>query len=288
MSNRIILAARVVLVLLLSAATDALAQTAYGKNQDKWRWDGRVENGRWMSVHNINGSINFRPSTDNMVHLIAEKRAKPGNYDAREIHFEVVQEGGDVTICAVWHDHGRCELHGYGRDTRSSDENNRTSVDFTVMVPRSVRVGAHSVNGGVSVSDVGAEVGATTVNGGVAVKNVSGPVRASSVNGGVDVGTAMGPVTATTVNGSVKARMSSLSGTDEMRFSTVNGSVTISVPAQFDANIRFDTVHGSIGSDFPITLSGRFGPKHASGTIGKGGREIRVSTVNGGIELRKL
>jgi len=34
-------------------------------------------------------------------------------------------------------------------------------------------------------------------------------------------------------------------------------------------------------------LPGRFGPRRAEGTIGRGGREIEMETVNGSIELRK-
>jgi len=101
------------------------------------------------------------------------------------------------------------------------------------------------------------------------------------------VNTAAGPVTAETVNGNVDARMASLQGDDDMNFKTVNGSVSIYVPASFDATFRFDTVHGGIESDFPMTLSGRWGPRHASGTIGNGGRDVRASSVNGSIELRK-
>ena len=69
-----------------------------------------------------------------------------------------------------------------------------------------------------------------------------------------------------TVNGNVDARMASLSGNDDMTFKTVNGSVAIWVPARFDADFRFDTVHGGIDSDFPMTLSGKWGPRHAAGT----------------------
>jgi len=107
------------------------------------------------------------------------------------------------------------------------------------------------------------------------------------VNGGVDVSTANGPVTAQTVNGNVDARMASLKGDDDMDFKTVNGSIAIYVPEGFDANFRFDTVSGGIDSDFPMTLSGKWGPRHASGKIGNGGRDLRASNVNGSIELRK-
>jgi hypothetical protein len=261
------------------------AQQEYGRDSDTWRWDGRVDAGRWMQVFNVNGSVEFAPSNDNMVHLVAEKRSNGRPMD--EIHFELVQVGGNVTICAIWNDSSRCEDGGVSSHRRNQNSDNHSSVKFTVKVPRGVRVGAHSVNGSVSVRDVGVEVRANSVNGGVTVRNAAGPVRANTVNGGVDVTTTSGPVTAGTVNGNVDARMSSLQGDDDMDFKTVNGSVAIYVPAGFDADFRFDTVSGSIASDFPMTLSGRLGPRHASGKIGNGGRDIRASSVNGSIELRK-
>ena len=261
------------------------AQQQYGRDSDVWRWDGRVDAGRWMNVFNVNGTVDFAPSADNMVHLVAEKRSNGRQPD--DIHYEVVQAGGNVTICAIWNDNARCEEGGMQSLHNNENNENHSSVRITVQVPKSVRVGAHSVNGAVSVHDVGAEVRANTVNGGVGVRNASGPVRATTVNGGVDVSTAAGPVTAETVNGNVDARMSTLQGSDDMSFKTVNGGIAIYVPARFDANFRFDTVHGGIDSDFPMTLSGRWGPRHASGTIGSGGRDLRASSVNGSIELRK-
>jgi hypothetical protein len=145
---------------------------------------------------------------------------------------------------------------------RDGNNENHSNVRITVQVPRSVRIGAHSVNGGVSVREVGAEVRANSVNGSVRVVNATGPVKAKTVNGGVDVTTTTGPVTAETVNGNVDARMGTLQGDDNMTFKTVNGSVSIYVPARFDGTFRFDTVHGGIDSDFPMTLSGRWAGYH--------------------------
>lgn len=284
--NRTTLGAAIALVI---TAPVLGAQQQYGRDSDVWRWDGRVDAGKWMHVVNVNGSVEFTPSSDNMVHLVAEKRTRDGR-EADDIHYEVVQSGGNVTICAIWDNNSRCEDGGMSsyRDRDRGNHDNHTSVKFTVRVPRAVKVGAHSVNGGVSVRDVGAEVEANTVNGGVTVRNASGPVKANTVNGGVDVNTASGPVSAETVNGNVDARMASLQGDEDMDFKTVNGSVSIYVPARFDARFRFETMHGGIDSDFPMTISGKWGPRHASGTIGNGGgRDIRASSVNGSIELRR-
>src|SRR5947209_2563200 len=278
---------RLAVLAMLFAAPAVGAQQQYGRDSNIWRWDGRVDAGRWMHVFNVNGSVDFLPSEDGQVHLTAEKRTRDGR-EPDDIHYEVVQSGGNVTICAIWNDNARCEDGGIESTRNRNNNENHTSVKFTVRVPRTVKVGAHSVNGGVSITDVGAQVRAETVNGGVIVRNTAGPVVATTVNGGVDVSTAVGPVSAETVNGNVDARMNALQGDEDMSFKTVNGSVSIYVPARFDANFRFDTVHGGIDSDFPRTMSGRWGPRHASGTIGNGGgRDIRASSVNGSIELRR-
>jgi len=46
-------------------------------------------------------------------------------------------------------------------------------------------------------------------------------------------------------------------------------------------------VNGDLVTDFPLLVTGKFGPRHLHGTIGKGGRQLSLSTVNGSIRLRK-
>ena len=95
-------------------------------------------------------------------------------------------------------------------------------------------------------------------------------------------------MSASTVNGSITARMGTLSRDGDMKFSTVNGTITVETPSTLDANVSLDTMHGGISSDFPVQITGKFGPRHAEGTIGRGGRRIRMSTVNGSVELLKV
>jgi DUF4097 and DUF4098 domain-containing protein YvlB len=137
------------------------------------------------------------------------------------------------------------------------------------------------------VRDVSSEVRASTVNGLVEVRNVGGEVNANTVNGRVEVTTRSGPVNANTVNGDIDVSLGSLARDGAMRFRTVNGSVTVATPADLDANVSMETMHGSISSDWPVQLSGKFGPRHAEGIIGRGGRSIRLTTLNGSVELRK-
>lgn len=273
------------LLAAVAVSASAGAQQRLGQDAETWRYDVRVDAGKWVRIYNLNGGIEFSASPDNQVHIVAEKNIRRG--DARDVYFEVLQVNGGLTVCAIFYEDSRCEEDSYSTRSRNNEQN-RVSVDMRVLIPRSSRWQASSVNGGVSVRDGGEEVIAKSVNGGVTVANARGPVKASTVNGGVSVSTSEGPVSATTVNGSVTARMDKVTGNEDMNFSTVNGTVRIEVPKEFDADIRFDTMNGSISSDFPIRLSGRFGPRHAEGTIGRGGRSIRAKSVNGSVIIRIL
>jgi hypothetical protein len=274
---------------LLVLAASSLGAQDLGRNSGTWSWEGRVENGKWFRLSSVNGPVRIERSADNMVHVRADKDVGSRGR-ASDVAFQVIQSGGDVRVCALWRD-DECDedgLHSH-RNRRDDDDRERRDVKvrFTVRVPAGVRVSAGTVNGEMSIRDVSSDVRASTVNGRVEVQNVGGEVRASTVNGSVDVTTRNGPVDASTVNGSVNVRMTALTGDDDMRFHTVNGDVIVETPPSLDAKVSLSTLHGSISSDYPVQLSGRFGPRRASGTIGRGGREIEMETVNGSIELRK-
>jgi DUF4097 and DUF4098 domain-containing protein YvlB len=263
------------------------AQQRLGRDVAVWTWDGRVDAGRWFNLSNINGSVTIDPSSDNSVHVRAEKLPHRDG-DIRDVSFVVIQNSGDLRICTMTYDDDRCDEDGFHS---SGDHNGRreqnVDVRYTVQVPRGVRVAAGTVNGSMTVRGVGAEVRANTVNGGLEVRGASGQVTAHTVNGNVDVTTNAGPVSASTVNGSITARMGALARDGDMKFSTVNGGITVETPSSLDANVSLNTVFGGISSDFPVQLSGKFGPRHAEGTIGRGGRRISMNTVNGSVELRK-
>ena len=259
-----------------------------GRDKDSWSWDGRVSSGNWFRLSSVNGPVSIEPSSDNMIHVRAQKIVKRG--DVTDVGFQVIQSGGDVRVCALWR-RDICDEDGMHsrRNDDDEDRNDRhdVTVRFTVQIPSGVKVSAGTVNGEMRVRDVSSDVRASTVNGRVEVRNVGGEVRANTVNGGVDVTTRTGPVNANTVNGDIDVRMSSLARDGEMSFHTVNGSVTVETPSGLDADVSLDTFHGSISSDWPVQLSGKFGPRHAEGVIGRGGRSIRLKTLNGSVELRK-
>ena len=257
-------------LLLTIAAPAALA--AQGSER-AFSFNERVPSGEWVRVKNVNGEIRVTASSSDRVEIVATKHWRRG--DPKDVRIESRKTGnGGILVCAFWTENATCSETGYNshnddRD-RNRNRNNDVAVDFEVRVPRGVKVGMSSVNGQVSVE------GATD------------EVVASTVNGGVNATSSGGPVMGNTVNGSVHARMGKLTGDDDLEFSSVNGTVVAEFGTDIDANIELSTVNGRFQTDWPVTITGRVDPRHLRATLGKGGRRIRLSTVNGNVELRKM
>jgi DUF4097 and DUF4098 domain-containing protein YvlB len=97
----------------------------------------------------------------------------------------------------------------------------------------------------------------------------------------------VGPVSARSGNGDLIVRMTELRPDADMEFTTGNGRIEVTVPNGFNADIDASTGNGGIRTDFPIQVSGRISKTRLRGTIGQGGRRLRLVTGNGEIELRR-
>jgi DUF4097 and DUF4098 domain-containing protein YvlB len=257
-------AAVIALVLALAPAAlgaqDRQSERAFTLNE-------RVPAGQWLRVRNVSGEVRVRPSTSDRVEIVATKTWRRG--DPKRVRIETKKSAdGSILVCAFWTENATCDEDGYRSHNEGRWDRNDVAVDFEVRLPKSVNVGAWSVNGEVSVD------GAT------------GEVEAGSVNGGVDATSSGGPVQASSVNGTVHARMGRV-GSEDLDFSSVNGNVIAEFGEDIDAQVELSTVNGRFQTDWPVTITGRVDPRHLRATIGKGGRRIRLSTVNGNVELRK-
>jgi hypothetical protein len=260
---------RAALAALLLAAFPITLAAQDRQSERTWTLNERIPAGQWLRVRNVVGEVHVRASTSDRVEIVATKSWRRG--DPKMVRIESRKSpDGSILVCAFWTENATCTESGYrsnseGRNGRDND----VAVDFEVRIPKGVNVGAWSVNGEVSVDGATAEV------------------EAGSVNGSVDATSSGGPVQASSVNGSVHARMGRASGDGDLDFSTVNGSVIAEFGEDIDANIELSTVNGRFQTDWPVTITGRVDPRHLRATLGKGGRRVRLSTVNGNVELRK-
>lgn len=259
----------------IALTTGAVAPTTAHAQDDRreqvaLEWREVMQPGARLYLRNLNGAIRVEAGTGDQAEVVARKRWRRGNPDLVRIETQRVAGGRDAIICALWGENTTCDESGYNNDRnnrRDRDrEDNDVSVEFVVRLPRGVHLDASSVNGGLTIRDVSGRVDASTVNGSITASSLAGPVQARTVNGSVRV--SMGDA-----------------GTEDLSYRTVNGSVTLELPADFNGRLSMRTVNGSLQSDFPLTIQGRLNPKQIETDIGRGGRRLEVSTVNGSVKL---
>jgi hypothetical protein len=257
------------LALALASATAATTAVDAGAQANDFDWRGRLADGQTIEIRGVSGSVRAERSADATVQVLADRRARRS--DPAGVRIEVVEHAEGVTICAVYPTPRNASRPNECRPGggRNSTSNNDVRVDFVVRVPAGVRFAGHTVNGDIEADGLPADVKATTVNGDVRI-HTAGFARAS------------------TVNGSITCRLGQSRFTDDVAFETVNGSITIEMPDGLNADFRASTVNGSIDSDFPILVTGKVSRRSLHGAIGDGGPELRLSTVNGSIRLRKM
>ena len=265
--QRGIAAACVAVICLVAARAQGEKRTVFAP--DDFHWQGNLKAGQTLEVVNTNGEIGASRASGDVAR--AEGR-RGGSDEDHELFIEVVEYSDDVTICVVYardRAPGRCHRGGVS----SSESGNgwhgrRAKINFDVQVPRGVRLNV------------------LTTNGRVHCLNLDSVVQATTTNGDVEVSTSEW-ASAKTTNGGVRVSMGNAKWSGELELMTTNGSVDVTLPASAEFQVHAATTNGSISSDFPITVQGSFGLKNLSGTVGGGGRELKVATTNGGIELKK-
>ena len=281
---------------LLALGTLAAAPLAA---QERYDWNGVLPAGATLRVASTAGDVTVARAPGGTARVRGQVRDASGDDDIR---FELVRDGQNVIICAL-RGSGDCTPQGI-RD-ESDHGGRRARADFTVELPAGVviaassgtgdvrvmgataAVRASSGNGDVHVGPGAAEVNASSGNGSVRVEEARAAIRASSGNGRVDVATRAGLVNASSGNGDIRVSIGSLPATGDMSFSSGNGSVTLLLPDDFGAELDASTGSGSIRSAFEVRASGRLTPHRLRGTVGRGGRRLRISTGNGRISLER-
>jgi DUF4097 and DUF4098 domain-containing protein YvlB len=123
-------------------------------------------------------------------------------------------------------------------------------------------------------------------------------------NGSVSMTDVSGSVVAHSLNGAVTVSMKRVTAQKAMSFTSLNGRVDVTLPADTKANLKVRSDNGDVWTDFDVTLrnnatptvtdnrnrGGRFKievDRSILGTINGGGPDFLVQTMNGSIYIRK-
>jgi DUF4097 and DUF4098 domain-containing protein YvlB len=89
-----------------------------------------------------------------------------------------------------------------------------------------------------------------------------------------------------TVNGKLEAQFDRV-GSSHLELSSVNGTLELTLPSDVNADVEASTVNGGIENDFGLHVNHRRWVGHdMHGEFGSGGAHIRLSNVNGRIDVR--
>ena len=216
--------------------------------------DGRIE------LDNINGDVRISSWDQNQVKVDAVKYADTKER-LDEAKIEIDSRNNSLSIRTKYPDHNQSWNWG--------SRNNPASVEYTLTVPRTARLDEIKlINGALDINGVSGEVNASCINGHLEAHNLAGRARLSTINGHLD------------------ARFDQLAGSS-VELNSVNGSVELTIPSDSKAEIEASTVSGGINNDFGLHVNHhQFVGHNLRGELGSGGTRIRLSDVNGGIEIR--
>lgn len=231
--------------------------------ENAFTWQGTMQPGALLVVRELRGGIEVVPSTSDTVRVTTRTEWRRGD-PATDLNYSARQDSNGVVLCAVWGS-GSCDREDYNANMgRGSTD---AEVYFRIEVPAGVRLKLLSIDGNIRAA-------------------ASAPVEAQVLNGDVVVATAVGPVRAETLNGDVDVRMSSITGTDSVVATTMNGDVFVYIPDGIDATVDMSTATGSARSAFAV--QGTVEPKRVGGVLGAGTHPIHLKSINGNVALRRL
>jgi hypothetical protein len=248
----------------------AVAQNNRG-TQNPFHWTGSLAAGKTLAIKNVSGEITVDAAPGTQVEVTATKHGDGAN----RIRIVTAPSSEGIAICAIFPsgdggDASSCDASS-NWSVHSHGEGDNARVDFVVHMPRDVRLTVRDVNGSVKATGLGEFAEASTVNGSVEVETAQW-ARLSTVNGSID------------------GRFGRGDWSEPLSIHTVNGDVNLTLPADFGADVEFNAVNGDFESDLPVEIKSRdaaHGPKHIRATVGGGGRELSIHTVNGSAHLRR-
>lgn len=136
--------------------------------------------------------------------------------------------------------------------------------NLTVQVPVNTSLDLRTVNGRIDVTGVNGDLDVGTTNARIDLKDVSGAVSASTVNAPVTVG------------------LDRVAPGKPMSFSSLNGRIDVTLPADTKARLRLKTTFGAIFSDFDVKMEPDTTAPTVEDARGQGGRyRIRLDRSNG-------
>lgn len=229
--------------------------------QDEWARTYTLAKGARFELINVNGRILAEPADGDTVQVTAVRTGKGMSDEAAKealAKLEMREEVGDNRV--------RIEV----RPPRFSGGSGH-EIKWTIKVPKGVAVDLRTVNGGVELTGLDGDVRARSTNGGIkGHRLVATNVDASVTNGGVEI------------------ELLNAAETGTIELESVNGGVSLSLPAESKADISARCVNGGISVDgLDLDVVGEKTRRKVEGKLNGGGARVSLETTNGGVRISR-
>ena len=151
------------------------------------------------------------------------------------------------------------------------------------------KIGLRTLDGSINVETLTGESKLHTIDGSIAVAHVDGKCEAASTDGMIHLSGRFDALDIKSTDGSVVAKVapgSRMSSAWSIR--TVDGSVELFLPQDFQANLDARTRDGHISLDLPVAVQGDIGRTEVRGTMNGGGPPLAIHTSDGRIHIKSI
>ncbi|WP_443076482.1 DUF4097 family beta strand repeat-containing protein [Streptomyces sp. TRM 70361] len=245
-----------------------------------------------LRVRVLNGTVNVVGTGD------PAARLEVGALDGPPLR--VVLEGGVLTVAYD-------DLPWQGFLTLLDRASRRHRADVSLAVPAGIRVEVGVVGADAVITGVEGGTEVRAITGCVTLVGLAGPVRADTVSGPVETQGVTGGLRFNSVSGDLTVldgggapvRADSVGGDmvvdlgparrerpADIRLNSVSGQIAVRLPHPADTVVEAGTAGGAVSCAFEeLRVSGQWGAKRITGTLGAGAGRLRATTVSGSIAL---
>lgn len=241
----------------------SMQQETQGQAQDDGSSEQRINEtyalaeGARVDVHGINGPVTVEAIDGNTAEVrVTSTAGSVGDLAKRRPTIE--HTDSSLVIRGKGNHNG-----GFWKWLRGGGEVRHTVV---LRVPRHVVLAMRGTNGKVSIGDI------------------EGSVEVSGINGRVEIGRAGGGAEVSGVNGNVTLTVMELDKKN-LKVHGVNGGVELRLGSNLNADLKANGVNGSVKIEAPNVEVQEQKRSKLRARIGKGGAEINVNGINGGVRL---
>ncbi len=268
---------------------------------------GRAE----LVLNTFDGAIELHSWDKNEIEVEVEKRAMEQTL-LDEIKVDTRQQGDTITVTVT----GPSRMAHRGVTVGA---NISPTARLRVAVPRTININATSGDGSIHAEAIDGRIVLNTTDGSVTATRVGGEIQIRSGDGSIRIDHATGKLDLETTDGSIgidakptvlRARTGdgSIRATIEpdtvmgenWELTTSDGSVTVTLPGQFSAELDAETSDGIVRTNHPLLADER--PERRDGDdrderrerrrilkskIGDGGKAFRIRTGDGTISIER-